>query len=84
MDSNNGIKANNCYITSFVWVYCIYLYVMDISIQFHLEYIMVKPQVKLIGFISLFFLFIQIYLGLGLVQIMLHSHALHFHIVILI
>ena len=34
MDSNNGIKADNCYITSFVWVYCIYLYVMDISIQF--------------------------------------------------
>lgn len=31
--------------------------------NFNLEYIKVKPQVKLIGFISLFFLFIQIYLG---------------------
>ena len=50
----------------------------------NLEYIKVKPQVKLIGFISLFsYLFKYIWV-LGLVQIMLHSHALHFHIVILI
>ena len=31
--------------------------------NYKLEYFLVKTQVKLIGFVSLFFLFIQIYLG---------------------